>query len=95
MSNNNLSSIGTAIVGTSSIVSFILGLQNIIPITQEYKILLLVASPAALAITCFFIYLENQEKNTERIKELEEKFKRTEDLIEIRTDIAELKRRLK
>ena len=92
---SNLSSIGTALVGLGSIITFILSLQEFIPITPEYKILLLSASPAVLAITCFYIYLENQDNINAKINRLEEKFKRVEDLIEIKADITELKRRLK
>lgn len=83
------SSIFDFLIAAAGIVSFIV---SIFPnISNEYKIMLWVISPAVLSIYCMFIFLNNQDEIKERLKEAEEKIKRAEDLSRIIGEIEYLK----
>ena len=80
------------IISLGTLIGFIVAYIKIEP-TDRF--LLFTIATGILAIICFYVYLSNQGQLTKRIEELEEKLKRTEDLIEMKANIIELKRRLK
>ena len=82
-----------AVIACAGVLSFGLGLVP--SIEESYRLTLLLASPCILAIACLFIFLSNQDQIKTKLNELEEKLKRAEELVEIRADITELKRRVK
>lgn len=81
------------LIATAGIVSFIVSLFP--NVSNENKTILLVISPAVLAIYCMFIFLSNQDEIKERLEKVEERIKRTEDLSRIIGEIEYLKGKIK
>ncbi|MFC1682463.1 hypothetical protein ACFL0X_02515 [Nanoarchaeota archaeon] len=59
---------------------------------EENRIIILSPYPITLVGYFLFTYLNRIEKHEDKIKQLEESFKRIEDLTEIRAEIKNLKR---
>ena len=86
-------SFSNAILVFASVISFIL---SFIPqIDSRFRIILLVSAPIILSLACFYIYLNKTDEMEIRVKKLEEKLQRAEDLISIKADIEYLKKKIK
>ena len=80
------------ILMVGGIIALVLGFVK--EIEESLRITLLIASPSILAIACLFKFLNNQDQISEKLAELEEKLIRAESLIDIRTNLTGLNKRL-
>lgn len=87
------SSFWNALIVFISITPFFLSFVPEIDI--YWRTILLVISPTILCLICFYFFLKQNDEIMKSINNLEEKLKRSEELIDMRADIKYLKNKLK
>lgn len=90
---SSLKSVGNLVLIILAILSFILSMNQ--DISSESRSILLIISPTILVLGAFYIFLNKNDEIISRLETLEDKLKRSEDLIEIKSEIAYLKKRIK